>query len=117
MQKKIFFLLSFLTTLYAKNPHHEKYYQTQFCNTFHGKMEVTLKDRTRVDCLTNQYAIEVDFAKKWAQSVGQSLYYGYMTNKQPAIALIITLPKEQRYLKRIQLLCKKLHIQLFLIEK
>ena len=104
-------------TLYAKNLHHERYYQTQLCHHLHGQMEVILSDRSRVDCLTNDYAIEVDFAKKWAESIGQSLFYAYMTKKKPAIGLIIDLPKEKKYLQRVERMCKKYNIKLFLIEK
>jgi len=104
-------------TLHAKHLHHERYYQTQLCNRLNGQMEVVLTDRSRVDCLTDKYAIEVDFAKKWAESIGQSLYYANMTEKKPAIGLIINLPKEQRYLKRVESMCKKYNIKLFLIEK
>ena len=42
----------------------KKYYQTQLCNKLDGVMEYKLKDNTRVDCLTNKYAIEVDWVKK-----------------------------------------------------
>ena len=65
----------------SKTKHKEKYYQTELCNSLDGVMEQSLLDRTRVDCLTDVYAIEVDFAKKWAESVGQSLYYAAMTDK------------------------------------
>lgn len=80
-------------------------------------MEVVLADRTRVDCLTNKYAIEVDFAKKWAQSVGQSLYYAKMTGKKPAIALIIDKKKEKRFVKRVRVLTSQYGITLFQIKK
>ena len=110
----IFFLLCSL--LQAKHLHYEKYYQKKLCTTLGGTMEVVLQDRTRVDCLTQRYAIEVDFAKKWAESIGQSLYYASLTGKEPAIGLIIDLPKEQRYLKRIKRLCELYDIKLFLID-
>ena len=38
-------------------------------------MEVVMKDGTRCDILTSTHAIEVDFAKKWAEAIGQSLNY------------------------------------------
>ncbi len=117
IKRSLLLCLFIFTALQAKNLHHEKYYQMQLCNTLGGEMEVVLQDRTRVDCLTEKYAIEVDFAKKWAESIGQSLYYGYMTRRKPAIALIINLPKEQRYLKRVDVMCKKYNIKLYLIKK
>lgn len=66
-----------------------------------GEVEHVLKDSTRVDCLTDEYAIEFDFAKKWAEAVGQSLHYARMTGKKPGIVLILREPGEQRFLKRL----------------
>ena len=94
----------------------EKYYQTQLCEKLDGEMEYVLKDRTRVDCLTEEYAIEVDFAKKWAESIGQALFYADMTNRKPAISLIIG-KKESRFLKRLERVSKKFNIKVYVIKK
>lgn len=96
--------------------HKEKYYQTKLCNQLQGKMEVRLSDKTRIDCLTDEYAIEVDFAKKWAEGIGQSLYYGYMTGKQPAVGLICG-KKDKRFLKRLETVAKRENIKVFIIPK
>ena len=111
-------LLAFVFCGCASTPkkYHEKHYQTLLCNELDGKMEVVLKDRTRVDCLTDEYAIEVDFAKKWAESIGQSLYYGYMTDKKPAVGLIVG-EKDERYLKRLEKVADELGIKIYTIEK
>ena len=68
----------------------ESYYVNGWCTPSFGKKEFRLWDATRVDCLTKDYAIEFDFAKKWAESIGQSLYYAKMTGKKPAVVLILT---------------------------
>ena len=68
----------------------ESYYVNQWCTPDFGRKEAVLWDMTRVDCLAKDYAIEFDFAKKWAESVGQSLYYSKMTGKAPAVVLILT---------------------------
>lgn len=52
-------------------------------------MEYKLEDNTRVDCLTPDYAVEFDFASKWAESIGQSLYYAQKTKRKPAVVLIM----------------------------
>jgi hypothetical protein len=71
-----------------------------------------------VDCLTDEYAIEVDFAKKWAESVGQSLYYAEMTGKKPAVGFIVRdNKKDRRHLKRLEVLSKKYHIKIFKIDR
>lgn len=63
--------------------------------------------------MTKDYAIEFDFAKKWAESIGQSLYYAKMTGKKPAVALILTDIKDYRYVKRVERL--ENGIKIFLI--
>lgn len=100
---------------YAEHLHPEKYYQKTWCKANDGSMEYKLKDKTRVDCLTPNYAVEFDFAKKWAESIGQSLYYAEMTGKKPAICLIIEKETDYKYYYRILHLCKKLGIELFQI--
>ena len=68
-----------------------------------GRSEYRLDDGTRIDCLTDTHAIEFDFAKKWAESIGQALYYAMKTGKRAGVVLIIeNAQKEQRYLKRLQ---------------
>ena len=101
----------------APKKHNEKHYQTIFCNDLDGIMEYRLSDKTRVDCLTNRYAIEIDFAKKWAEGVGQSLFYAEMTGKEPAVGLIIDMNSEEQYLQRLNLIADKYDIRVFIIEK
>ena len=80
----------------------EAYYVEQWCKPDFGKREHILLDKTRVDCLAKDYAIEFDFAKKWAESIGQALYYAKMTEKVPAVALILTSPEDIKYVKRVE---------------
>lgn len=77
-------------------------YVNQWCTPNVGKREFVLIDNTRVDCLTKDYAIEFDFAHKWAESIGQSLYYGKMTGKSPAVAIIKKSPTDYKYIMRIK---------------
>lgn len=58
--------------------------------------EQTLSNGTRVDCLTDRLAIEVDFAHKWAESIGQAMNYAAATGKQPAVILICKRGTEER---------------------
>ena len=81
-------------------------------------MEKRLQDKSRVDCLTDEYAIEVDFMKKWAEGVGQSLYYSEMTNKKAAVGIIVSdNNNDKRQMNRLQLLAKKYDIKIFKIER
>lgn len=78
----------------------EKDYAIPWCSANGGISEYELPDRTRVDCLTPEYAIEFEFAHKWAESIGQSLYYSKMTGKKPAVALIMG-RGDMKYYRRI----------------
>ena len=80
----------------------EKWYQERWCAKEGGEAEVRLEDKTRCDCLTGDYAIEVDFARKWAEAIGQSLHYAKMTGEQAGILLIVEGTKDEKYLARLQ---------------
>lgn len=80
----------------------ESYYVNQWCTADFGRKEAVLWDMTRVDCLAKDYAIEFDFAKKWAESIGQSLYYAKITGKKPAVVLILTSIGDYKYVKRLE---------------
>lgn len=81
----------------------EKDYQNAWCSAYGGKTEVVLPDKARADCVTSKYAIEFDFAHKWAESIGQSLYYGEILGKQPGIVLIMEHGNaDKKYLARVK---------------
>jgi len=80
----------------------EKWYQQRWCDQKEGKVEVRLKDKTRCDCLTSDYAIEVDFAHKWAEAVGQSLHYAKMTGEKAGILLIVEDENDKEHFSRLE---------------
>ncbi len=94
--------LSLYETQTMMSEQKEAYYVEQWCKPEFGKREHMLLDKTRVDCLAKDYAIEFDFAKKWAESIGQALYYARMTEKMPAVALILTSSSDMKYVKRVE---------------
>ena len=61
-------LLKLLVTLTLFGKQSERYYQEKFAREIGGRVEVVMKDGTRCDILTATHAIEVDFAKKWAEA-------------------------------------------------
>ncbi len=93
----------------------ERAYQRRWCVEHRGVMEYVLPDRTRVDCVTADYAVEVDFARKWAEAVGQSLYYAKGTSKKPGIVLIMEDEKDSRFLRRLDALTGGLGITVWTI--
>jgi hypothetical protein len=80
----------------------ERYYQEKFAREIGGQVEVVMKDRTRCDILTATHAIEVDFAKKWAEAIGQSLNYAMHTGKRPGVALILLPASDNKYIERVR---------------
>ena len=107
--QKIFVILLLLfspLSISAKTLFHESDYQNIWCSLHNGITEYKNIDKTRVDCLTKTHAVEFDFAKKWAESVGQAEYYSLMTGKRGMVVLIIENPEEMKYLKRVQALSK-----------
>jgi hypothetical protein len=79
----------------------ETYYQQAFALLIGGETEMILKDRTRVDIVTETHAIEVDFAEKWAESIGQALHYEGMTGKKAGVLLVIKGREDERFLDRL----------------
>ncbi len=118
MTKLLVLSLVLTLSLEAKHLHKEKVYQEHFCKAYGGITEYRLKDKTRVDCLLQDYAIEVDFAQKWAESIGQSLYYAVKTSRKPAILLIMEdKEKDQKYLDRLENVSKTHDISIWIIDK
>ena len=91
----------------------ESHYQNNWCK---GQIEYVLPDRSRVDCLTDTHAIEIDFADKWAESIGQALYYASETGRKPGVALISENPaKDMKYIERWHGAARGLNIKLWII--
>jgi len=111
----IFFSVFFLTVGQSqagtkgssKHTYKEAVYQHAWCSAHNGTEEYKNDDFTRVDCLTDTHAVEFDFAKKWAESVGQAEYYAYKTGKRGMVVLILENPKKEYiYYKRVKELGK-----------
>ena len=96
----------------------ERYYQEKWCSEKGGTAEVKLEDDTRVDCIANiaefDYAIEFDWAKKYAESIGQSLHYGIQTGHRAGIVLILQSPDEYKYVLRVGSIIEHYHLPITL---
>jgi len=108
-------LLLLATTAHAKHLHPEKIYQNEWCNKFSGQQEYRLEDNTRVDCLTKNYAVEFDFAAKWAECLGQALHYANLADKRPACVLIIEHGKDWKHYKKLRRTAKKHAVKIWYI--
>lgn len=96
--KKLFCLiLSFLfISISCFSQNYEADFVKIIVDKIGGKTEVPVQSG-RVDILTDEYAIEVDFANKWKQSIGQAMWYGFQTGKKPGIILIIKHKSQLKY--------------------
>lgn len=92
-------------------------YQAFILKEMGGEREYCLPDRTRIDILTSKYAIEIDYAYKWAEAVGQALYYAEISNRTPGIILILAKRANYTaYIKRACLLATKYNIAVWTID-
>lgn len=109
MKKTLIIIFIMYTTLLcqtlsrasAKHLHLEKFYQSNWCKDHNGQAEYLLPDKTRCDCLTDEYAVEHDFGSKWAEAIGQALYYSLQTGKKPGIVLILEDENDYKYWIRL----------------
>jgi len=97
-------------------PKNEVEWSAVLSKEFEGsQLEYRLPDGSRVDILTRTEAIEVEWSDKWPESIGQSVYYGMATNKQPSVYLLLRNKHDEDYLQCL-MVCRKLGITLRTID-
>ena len=111
----VFIILILISIICSGQKQREKYYQDRFAEIIHGEKEVVLDDKTRVDIVTDSFAIEVDFAHKWAESIGQSIHYARKLNKKAGILLIIDGMKDDRFVQILMPNAKMLNITVWVV--
>ena len=97
----VILFLTTLASLHAARLHPERWHQMQWQAQHGGEIEVTLPDKTRCDWVGEEFAIEFDFADKWAEAIAQSLHYALVTGKKAGIVLIVENAGELRYWIRL----------------
>ena len=97
----ILFLVSIIGSLQAERLNHESHYQQIAAEKYNGETEVIMPDGTRCDIVTETHAIEVDFADKWGEAIGQSLNYAFQSNKRAGILLILEKKTDEKHLIRV----------------
>ena len=81
---------------------------------FGGRTEVRLWDGVRVDVLTPDHAIEVDWAKNWHEGVGQALLYSEFTGLEPGLVLLVPdWDADSRHIYRAQVACARAGVRLW----
>lgn len=86
---------------FAGHRHLESWYADALAKTLGAKTEVRMRNGTRCDVL-GTHAIEVEFAGKWCESIGQSLNYASQTGRPGAVALILESKGDERFLTRLR---------------
>ncbi len=118
MQKfLITILLLSILPAQAKHLYKESVYQDYWCNKRGGILEYELNDKSRVDCLLPDMAVEFDFARKRDECLGQALRYSAYTNKPPACVLIVERKKDYKYYYQLRYTIQKkdLNVKLFTV--
>lgn len=111
----IIFLTGMSTFLYSA----EKDINTVWCSNAGGDDEFRTKDGTYVDCLTEEFAIEVEYDFKWKEGIGQALHYAESTNRKAAILFIKRAKSRKDYYNEMMRVINKydLPIKVFVIEE
>lgn len=63
-------------------------YKNAICSLLNGKTEVVIKGHGRADCVTDKYAMEVEFVDLWEQGVEQTERYAKGSKKEGLLALV-----------------------------
>jgi len=116
--KKVLILLSLslLSIVAFPQKMKESYYQNGFAIIMKGQKEVVLDDLARIDIVTDTFAIEVDFAPKWAESIGQSLYYSEKIGRKAGVLLLVNGKKDDRYVARLMEVAVRNHITVWVMD-
>ena len=93
--KYIAIILLFLCS-FAQAQNEAHYIELLNQNHFQGQTEVKVPNG-RADIVNDEYAIEVEWAEKWKNSIGQALWYGLQTNKKPGIVLVMKDVSDRKY--------------------
>lgn len=95
----------------------ERDFVEAWCAAAQGIMEVRQADQTRIDCVAGDYAVEFDFGPKWAEALGQALFYSAQSGLKPGIVLILKEPGEGRFLTRLEKALRHhgLHIRIWVM--
>ena len=117
----LFFLLFFICALSFSSYgiQKEAYYSEKFCEEMSGQADYILQDKSRVDCLTETHAFEVDWAEgmKVYEAIGQSLYYASQSGKKPGILLLIRKDNSEKYIRKIKEVIRYFDLDIELIIK
>jgi len=105
--KKLLFIFVLFSSFIDAN---EKHINQSWCSAIGGVLEYRTKYGTYVDCLTEEYAVEVEFDYNWKESIGQALHYAEATNRSAGILLINRNKSRVNYLEQLNNVIKKYNL-------
>jgi len=76
-----------------ERPRGEREWQEFIRDKYEAVTEVSLFDGSRIDMVNSQLCIEIDWADKnlkWAEGVGQALWYASNKEQEPGLLLLVT---------------------------
>lgn len=91
-----FFLISQISNAQITK-HSEKEIANYIQHLIGGEREVSVTSG-RIDLVCGERAFEIEWANKWKEAIGQSLWYALQTNKKAGIILILRNRKDYKYL-------------------
>jgi hypothetical protein len=106
--KNILFTFIFCTVVaasaYAMS---EAEYQKEWCAKHNGEIDYKTQDKTTVDCLTDTYSVELDYAEKWVQAMRKSSDHSLRTGKAPGVVLILQNSADEKHLFKLRKIVEK----------
>ena len=92
----------------------EAFFVERFAPKYNARVEVRLHEGVRVDLLSDTYAIEVDWARKYYEGFGQAMLYGILTDKKPAVLLLaVHGTSDETHVRRARMISKEYNIKLY----
>lgn len=85
-----------------KRLHLESWYTDALAKELNADAEARMRNGTRCDVLATHHAIEVEFAAKWCEAIGQALNYASQTGRRGTVALILEKDSDERFLTRLR---------------
>ncbi len=83
--------------------------------------EKQLPNGTRADIIgfhdDTLYAVEVEFASKWAESIGQAINYSLQTGGEPGVVLILEDAKDIRFVRRLLPVAERCDVKVWLYHR
>ena len=85
----------------------EAEYQKEWCAKHNGEIDYKTQEKTTVDCLTDTYSVELDYAEKWVQAMRKSRDHSLSTGKAPGVVLILQNSADEKHLFKLRQVVEK----------